>query len=435
MMILDRALEQRERAGQPIRVGLVGTGYMARAITSQFYSPLPGMRVVGIAGRNLTAAQKCYADAGIANPVTATTPAELDRALANEQPVVMADPLMLCEAPDVDVIIEATGHVETSAKTVLHAIHFGKHVVMMNAELDATVGPILKVYADRAGVCLTNTEGDEPGVACNLYRFVKSIGYQPVMAGNIKGFLDRKRNPDTQRAFAEKTGQNARMVTSFADGTKLSMELTLVANATGLRVAQRGMIGPKCEHVKDVLKHFDPDALRAQPLVDFALGSTEPGSGAFVLGYSDNPVKAQYASYFKMGDGPLYCFYTPFHLPHLEVAVTVGRAALFNDAAVSPLGGPVCDVVTMAKCNLSAGETLDGIGGFHTYGMIDNADTADDGHLLPMGLSEGCRLVRDVAADQPLTYDDVELPPGRLCDQLREEQNAHFANLAAAQTK
>jgi predicted homoserine dehydrogenase-like protein len=131
--------------------------------------------------------------------------------------------------------------------------------------------------------------------------------------------------------------------------------------------------------------------------------------------------------YFKMGAGPFYNFYVPYHLPHLEVPLTAARAALFQDAAVAPLGGPVCEVITLAKRDLKAGEALDGIGGFTCYGMIDNYEVSAKAHLLPMGLSEGCRLRRDIPKDQPIAYADVELPAGRLCDQLRREQDIHFS--------
>jgi predicted homoserine dehydrogenase-like protein len=128
-----------------------------------------------------------------------------------------------------------------------------------------------------------------------------------------------------------------------------------------------------------------------------------------------------------MGEGPFYVFYVPYHLPHLEAPLTVARAVLFEDAAVTPLNGPVCDVITMAKRDLKAGEILDGIGGFTCYGTIDNYDVSQKGNLLPMGLSEGCRMKRDVPRDYAITYDDVELPDGRLSDKLRREQTKHFA--------
>lgn len=185
------------------------------------------------------------------------------------------------------------------------------------------------------------------------------------------------------------------------------------------------MYRQQCAHVKDALTLFPEQQLLDGGLIDYLLGA-EPGTGAFVVGYSDHPAKRQYMSYFKMGDGPLYAFYTPYHLPHLQLPHTVARAVLFRDPTVAPLGAPVCEVVTIAKRDLRAGEQLDGIGGFTCYGMIENASAARSENLLPMGVSEGCRLTRDIPADQAIRYSDVELPQGRLCDQLREEQSACF---------
>jgi len=429
MMVVDKALERREREGRPIRVGLVGAGYMGRAIAQQLLTPLTGLRLAAIANHRPANAQEAYRLTVGEPALVAETVGAVDEAIAQQRPVVVTDPALLCAAEGIDAIIEATGTVEHGARVVLDAIAGHKHIILMNAELDATLGPILKVYADRAGVVYTDTEGDEPGVAMNLYRFIKMIGYQPVMAGNIKGFYDPYRTPQTQQSFAEKTGQTARMVTSFADGTKLSMETTLVANATGLSVCRRGMLGYRCAHVKEVIEHFSPEQLLEQGLVEFVLGA-EPGTGAFVVGYNDHPVKQKYMSYFKMGDGPLYVFYTPYHLPHLEVPITVARAVLFQDAAVAPLGAPVCDVICMAKRDLHAGKILDGVGGFTCYGMIENPTISQQERLLPMGLSEGGRLVREGPRDQASTYADIELPPGRLCDKLRAEQTTHFASAA-----
>ncbi len=256
----------------------------------------------------------------------------------------------------------------------------------------------------------------------NLLRFVRTIGYRPVLAGNIKGLQDHYRTPETQKGFAEQHHISPQMATSFADGTKISMENAVVANATGFTVGQRGMYGPRCAHVKEAVDLFPLDQLLNGGLVDYILGA-EPGPGVFVLGYNDHPVRQDYMNYFKMGEGPLYAFYVPYHLPHLEVPLTAARAVLFHDAAVAPLGAPVCDVITIAKRDLKAGELLDGIGGFTCYGTIEKADVSRREGLLPMGLSEGCRLRRDVAKDEAIACDDVELPPNRLCDRLRADQD------------
>jgi len=425
MILVDTALEGREREGKPIRVGLIGAGYMGRGIALQFLAPLVGMKLVAIANRTLPDAERAYLQAGIDSVKTVGTVAQLESAIDGGQFAITENAFLPCEAGNIDVVIEATGEIEFGAQVVLKAIENGKHVVLMNAELDATVGPILKVRADRAGVVITNTDGDEPGVAMNLYRFAKTIGFRPVLAGNLKGMIDPYRTPDTQREFAEKHHQKPRMITSFADGTKLSMETTVLANATGFRVGRRGMYGPRCSHVKDALKHFSLDRFENGGLVDYLLGA-EPHTGAFVLGFNDHPVQRQYMNYFKMGDGPLYVFYTPYHLPHVQIATTVARAALFHDATVAPLGKPSCEVITVAKRELKKGELLDGIGGFTCYGMIDNAPTCRNENLLPMGLSEGCRLRVDVRRDQAVAYSDIELPQRRLCDKLKDEQSAYF---------
>jgi predicted homoserine dehydrogenase-like protein len=295
----------------------------------------------------------------------------------------------------------------------------------MNAELDGTVGPILKKRADRAGIVITNADGDQPGVIMNLYRFVQGIGVRPVLAGNLKGLHDPYRNPTTQEGFARQRGLTPNMATSFADGTKISFEMAIVANATGLRVAKRGMHGPDASSVHEALDLFSADELIEQPIVDYLVGA-EPAPGVFVLGHHDHPVQKAYLDLYKLGPGPLYVFYRPYHLCHFEVPSTLARVALFDDPTIAPLGPPVVDVVTIAKRDLEAGEVLDGIGYYMTYGVAENSDVAAREGLLPMGLAEGCRLRRAVAKDEAIAYADVDVPPGRLADRLRAEQDAHF---------
>jgi predicted homoserine dehydrogenase-like protein len=385
------------------------------------------MRLVAISNRTLSKAEQAYTQAGIHDIETVHSVEALEEAVAQDRYAITDDAHLLCRAEGIDVIIEATGTIEFAAHVVLDAMEHGKHVVLMNAELDGTLGPILKVYADRAGVVFTDADGDQPGVVMNLFRFVKTIGYDPVLVGNIKGMLDEYRTPETQRAFAEQFEQEAKMVTSFADGTKVSLEQAVIANATGFGVSTRGMRGPACDHVLESLDHFDLEALLDGGQVDYILGA-EPGPGVFVIGYNDNPILRQYGTVYKMGDGPFYVFYLPYHMPHLEGPLSAARAALFHDAAIAPTGGPVCEVITAAKRDLDAGETLDGMGGFLSYGVIDNADTCRHENLLPIGLSEGAVLKRAVPKDEPVTFDDVHIPEGRLVDRLYAEQNAYFGD-------
>jgi predicted homoserine dehydrogenase-like protein len=425
MVIVDTALEKREREGKPVRVGIVGTGYMGRAVALQLLKPATGMRLAGLYNRTISKAQQTLREAGLACSKEVASVQKLDEAISRGEVSIVPDPFFLCDARNIDVIIDATSDMELGAKVVLRAIEHKKHVVLFNAVLDATVGPILKTYADRQNVVITYTDGDEPGVATDLYRFVKTIGYRPVAAGNLKGLLDPYRTPETQKAFAERVGQSASMITSFADGTKLSVECTILANSTGLRVGKRGMYGPKCTHVNEAAKLLPTVQMLNGGLVDFLLGA-EPHTGAFVIGYNDNPIDKNYMNFFKMGDGPFYVFYTPYHLPQVQVLTTIARAALFHDPTTSPIGKPVCDVLSVAKRDLKAGETLDGIGGFTCYGVIENADVAHAEDILPMGLSENCRLTRNIPKDQPIKNADVQRPAGRLCDGLRTEQDQRF---------
>ena len=425
MIIVDRALERRQQEGNPIRIGMVGAGYMGQGMASVIERNMVGMRVVAIANRTAETAERVFADAGVEDSIRVSDQDALDGVLARGGRAVTSDPLLLCRTPGIEAIIECTGDVEAGARVVTEAIANRKHVLLVNAELDATVGPILKVLADRAGVVITNADGDEPAVAMNMFRFVRTIGYRPVLAGNVKGFLDHHRNPDTQKGFADAHGQRPFMVTSFADGTKLSLEATTLANATGFKVARPGMEGRRLGHVKDLLALYDAKELLDQPVVEYVLGA-EPGSGAFVVGYNDDPQLMPYMSYFKFGEGPLYMFYRPFHLTHLEAPLSVARAVLFGDAAIAPAGAPVCEVRTIAKRDMEAGEELDGIGGFDCYGLIDNIENTRRDDALPIGLAAGARLTRAVAKDQPIRNADVSLPAGRLVDDLRAQQAAHF---------
>ena len=426
MIIVDNAIAQRVAEDRPIRVAMIGAGYSAKHICSQIISSFPAIHLAVISNRTPGNAENVYRIAGIDSVEHISTAAELDQIIAKRQYAIMDDPTAIFECGEIDAVIETTGEVEFGAYAALESIRSGKHTIVLNCEMDATVGPLLKTIADSVGVIYTNTDGDEPGVASNLARFVKTIGLEVVGAGNLKGFYDVHRTPETQQEFARKNNQKPHMMTSFVDGTKLSMELTVLANGLGFGVGKRGMYGPACDDVRTCLEHFPSEAFRpGKGIVDFLLGAS-PYTGAFVVGYSDHPLKQEYLQYLKMGDGPLYVFYTPFHLPQLEIPITVCRAALLGDATVTPIGRPYCEAVAIAKRDLKVGDTLDGIGGFSAYALIDNFDTSLAQNLLPMGVSGGCKMIRDVSADSPISYDDVELPRDRQIDELRNQMLRKF---------
>ncbi len=429
MIIVDSALKEREHQGKPIRVGMVGAGFMGRGVALQILSAVPGMDLVAVSNRDLDGAARAYREAGVVDIQPVETAVQLEKAIAHRRCAITDDAMILCEAEGIDAIIEVTGAIEFGAQVAMKAIEYGKHFITMNAELDGTLGPILKVHADKAGIVFTGADGDQPGVTMNLYRFVRSIGVKPVLCGNIKVLHDPYRNPTTQEGFAKKWRQNPYMVTSFADGTKISFEQAIVANATGMKIGKRGMFGPTVPigtPIKAVMEFYPEEALLEGPgIVDYVVGA-DPTPGIFVLGTHDHELQQHYLHLYKLGKGPLYCFYRPYHLCHFEVPSSIARAVLFNDATIAPLSGPCVDVVTTAKIDLKKGDTLDRLGGYKSYGLCENATTASDKKLLPIGLAEGCRLNRDVAKDAVLTYEDVDLPSGRLSDKLRFEQNAFF---------
>jgi predicted homoserine dehydrogenase-like protein len=429
MIILDTALAAREAAGRPIRVAMLGAGFMARGITNQILHSTRGIRLVAISNRTVEKAAGCYTYAAATlDPAIVDSQAALDAAIEAGRPAVTSEALLLCRSPHVDVVIDVTGAVEFGAHAVLEAFRNGKHVILMNAELDATLGPILQVYAKRHGVVLSASDGDQPGVEINLFRFVKGLGLTPRVMGNIKGLQDPYRTPTTQQAFAERWGQKPSMVTSFADGSKVSFEQAVVANATGMTVARRGMLAyDHREHVDTLTKKYDIDMLRELGgIVEYVVGA-QPGPGIFCLAEHADPRQQHYLNLYKLGEGPLYSFYTPYHLCHFEVPNTIARVALFGDSAGSAVGGPFVEVCAVAKRDLNAGETLDDYGNYMTYGEAASAAEMRAQRYLPEGLVEGCRLTRDLPKDAVITFDDVILPENRLADRLYREQCERFS--------
>lgn len=429
MIIVDTALKKRAEEGRPVKVGLVGVGTMGQGVLNQILHSVDGMEVSAIASRSTERILQVCETVGAGSVEEVDCLAGVHEAMTSGRVAVTGDADLLCEAEGIDAIIDVTGAVEFGARLALKSFDCGKDLVSMNAELDATVGSILLRRAEEAGVVYTLSDGDQPGVQMNLWRFVRGIGLEPLVCGNIKGLQDEYRNPTTQKGFAEQWGQNPYMVTSFADGSKISMEQACVANATGMQVEMRGMRGGDFEGHVDELCHsgrYDIDRLRALGgVVDYTVKS-KPGPGVFVLAAHSDPLQRHKLDLYKLGKGPLYSFYTPYHLCHFEVPLSVARAVLFKDPVLQAQS-PMVDVITLAKIDLKAGEIIDAIGGYMTYGQCENYPVACAENLLPQGLAEGCMLKCDIPKDSVITYDDVEVPPGRLCDQLRAEQDSLFS--------
>ncbi len=427
MILVDTALQAREKEGRPIRVALIGAGFMAHGLANHIVNTTVGMRLVGVYNRTPQRAFDVCQYAGLTDVVSPSTQAETDQAIREGKVVATGDAFLLARSTGVDVLVDVTGSVEFGARVAFEAFRHGKDVVLMNAEIDATVGPIMQTYAEKHGVIFSACDGDEPGVQINLYRWVKGLGLTPRVIGNIKGLQDPYRNPTTQKGFAEKWGQNPAMVTSFADGSKISFEQSIVANATGFKVKSRGM-SRGMDYKDDVMKigklYDVEEARRMGGIIDYVVGT--PLTKVYCLAEHPDPKQQHYLSLYKMGDGPLYSFFIPYHLVHFEVPSAIARVVLFRDSLAKPLGGPVVEVCAVAKRDLVAGEVLDDYGMYMTYGEAVNADEMCSNRYLPEGLVEGCVLKRDIPKDAVITYDDVTLPPNRLGDQLRAEQYRVF---------
>lgn len=439
MIIVDTALARAEAEGRPVRVALIGAGFMGTGVARNILTASKGIRLAAIASRKLDPAIAAYRDCG-REPVVCTNKTQLETAIANGTPAVTEDAIALAEADGIDLVFEITGSIEHAANVVLAAINAGKHVMQMNAELDGTVGPILKKKADAKGVIYSFSDGDQPGVEMNLYRFVAGLGVTPVLCGNVKGLHDPYRNPTTQEGFARKWGQKPAMVASFADGTKISYEQAIVANGTGMRVARRGMLGPDYsggdpnapltqldDTIKSFAEHLDAHLASGGPgIVDYVVGA-RPGPGIFVIGTTDDPFQQHRLNLYKLGAGPYYNFYTPYHLCHFEAPASIGRAALLHDAVLAPKGRMEVGVIAIAKQDLNAGDEIIEFGGYHAYGVAENQDVIRKENLLPIGLAIGARVNKSIAKDTPLTFADVDIPAGRTVDALYAEQEQVFA--------
>jgi len=423
MILVDKALERREQAGNPIKVGMIGAGEMAKGMINQIMHYTSGMTITAIFNRNPRRAEKVLQDLGLSKFEISNNLSDAENIILDGKILLTSDIELFLSLQSVEVVVESTGAVSFGAETLLKAFEKGKHVLSFNAELDSTLGPILYQKSKEAGVKYALGDGDQPGVTMNLYRYVKGMGFEPLVCGNIKGMLDYYRTPATQKAFAESWGMDPRMATNFADGTKVAFEQSCIANATGMKVAKRGMLGYESSgHVDEMTHLFDIEELRKLGgIVDFVIGS-KPSPGVFVYAAAKDPYSEKYLKYGKLGNGPLYSFYVPFHLLFFDIASSIARLIDFDDPVIVPLKGPVVDVITVAKTDLNPGDQLDGIGGFKSYGLCENHNIVVKENLLPMGLSEDCILKYAIKKDDPITWDDVIIPDGRLIDVLWNEQ-------------
>src|SRR5208337_1013240 len=230
-----------------------------------------------------------------------------------------------------DVLVEATPTITEAAALVRQAIQNKTHVILTNSEVDHMFGRLLAKEAESNNVILTSDAGDQPGVLIRTMNDVSQMGFEIVMAGNVKGFLDRYATPESITREATKRRLSLKQCTAYTDGTKLAIEMALVANARGLEILQTGMTGPRTRHVQDTMETFDLNRSRELGgVVDYVLGA-EPGGSVFVIGYSEDPEDRFYMNYYKMGNGPYYLFTRPYHLCHFETPFAIESVMKYHE--------------------------------------------------------------------------------------------------------
>ncbi len=429
MARLNAELERLASVDEQISVAIVGVGRMGRslAVASQY---VDGVAVRVLADVRTDRARETAIEMGHAAEDVAVveSAADGDAALAGGQPVVTADGTVPTEMSGVDAVIGATGVPDVGAQVAVRSILNGKHVIMLTDETDAAVGPYLGALAESAGVVYSAAAGDEPGAIMELYNFARSLGFEVLAAGKGKNNpLDRGATPASLAADADQKGLNPEIYTAFVDGTNSMLEMTMVANATGLRVDTRGLHGPRVESVDDLPEVFAAEQqggiLSQTGAVDYALGGGV-APGVFVVVTSESESIRADLEYLKMGSGPNFVLHRSFHIPTQEPLLTAARAKLYGDAHLVPQA-PVADTVAVAKRDLTAGEEVDGIGGETVYGLAENADVAREERLVPISLIAGATMEANVDAGDPITEDEVAFERGELYH-LWRLQESHF---------
>jgi predicted homoserine dehydrogenase-like protein len=420
-------LARQDKLGRPINIGLVGCGEMGTDIVTQVLH-MPGLKVAAIAERRPPQAKNAYAIAGLDFAETVTTAAQgkFDEAIAAGKVGVTEDSDLIVKSPHIDVVIDATGKPAVGAEMGLAAMEQGKHLVMMNVEADVTIGAYLKREAKRLGVCYSLGAGDEPSSCMELINFVTSLGYPIVAAGKGKNNpLNIDATPDDYAEEAQRRNMNVRMLVEFVDGSKTMVEMVAISNATGLVPDVPGMHGPAAS-LADLEKVLCPKAdggvLNKKGVVDFSVGKGV-APGVFVIAEMSHPRLRERMHDLKLGAGPYYTFFRPYHLTSLEVPLTCARVVLYGTPDMEPRDVPTSEVCAMAKKDLQVGDTLDAIGEYAYRAWIMTAPEARAASAVPCGLVEGAKVSRPIKKGELLTHANVAVDSAAKIVQLRQRQD------------
>jgi predicted homoserine dehydrogenase-like protein len=426
--MLHEDLLKREAQGRPIQVGVSGAGWLGSGFVAQVRQ-VRGMRVNVVADADVRLARQAFLATGVpAGEIVETHTSGLAHdALRAGKRIVTGDYTLAAQVDDVDIVADVTPSPAIGAETALAAIQHGKDIVLVNIEADVTVGRILSRLAREAGVLYTVSSGDEPGCLMELWDFVTTLGYEPIVIGKGKNNpLDRTATPDSVAESARRADKDPFQVASYVDGTKTSFEMGCAANATGCRPMRRGMLGPPADlgTVSQIFALAEDGGLTQFPgAVDFVQGSAMAGGVFITVRIADERLRAD-LEYLKVGRGRYYTFFRPYHLWFLEAPISVARAHLYRQATLVPLDRPVAEVLTVAKRDLQPGERLDGFGGYACYGILDTAAEARALDALPIGLAPGAQVIRAVRAGAIVSWADVRLDEASTVVRLRRQQEA-----------
>ena len=435
MLNMDKKLAKREEEGKIIRAGIVGAGQMGRGMVTQM-ALMKGIMPAIVSDIKFENVINAFHYAGISdeNIAVAKNLEEANRYMEQGKYVATENSDLISQANLVEVAIDVTGVPEVGVKIAIDAMNNKKHVVMMDVETDVVIGSYLKKLGDKNGVIYTGSAGDEPGAVMELYSFARAMGMEVVVMGKGKNNkLDYDCNPDTVLEEATRRKMSPRMLTSFKDGTKTMVEMTAMSNATGFIPDVIGGHGPsaspkdRCADLNEIFKlKKDGGILEKHHVVEYVNGIAP---GVFVTVTTQNEEIAYQMGYHSMGPGPLWTLYRPYHLCNLETPLTVAKIVIDGEPTIIPLDGPVSECITVAKRDLKAGETIDGIGGYTTYGSIATAqETYEKGYVVYALVNKNARMKCDVKKGTLLTLDMVDLDTSTQLYQVRKEQDKMYHN-------
>ncbi len=397
-----KLIHDLERLEKPLEVIVCGLGFMGFGFISSA-SKSPYIKIPLIITRRADEAVEYLNKNGIKALAVASI-FEVKELTAHGIIAVSSDITLIKQYKNA-VVLEVSGTVDYGTQIALATINSKKHLITMNPELQATVGHKLKALADKKGVLITDVLGDQPGSLTRLISQARLMGFEVIVAGNMKRYMDERATQSKMQKWADDKGLNVRQTVSFTDGTKQSIEMNLVANYYGMKVMKDGMVGTRVDELKDILKKFDFKKIPKGGIVDYVIG-LNLFPGIFVIAKHKDPNQVKYLRYLSLGDGPYYLLFEPYHLCHLEVMQTIASAALYKEVTINN-SHQKTTTMTVAKKNLKAGDRLDGIGGDMVYGQISNFKK--NSNTLPVGLAKNAILLKDIKRGEAVRMSDVTL--------------------------